>query len=147
MDLNTLKNYNIRNGKFVCITYKSIKQLPKKYGGKTLTKITTQVVRLGCKYNNVVKVDNENEYEANKPHNKPFGEFLSGFSNLVSQKEENLYFWLFTTKNYKHRPQSKYYVDGVEITKEKAIEYGYKPSSSSTPMFVVKLENLISLGQ
>ena len=142
MKLENLDLTNLKNGKYRKITYKSEKVLKRK--GVTITKITSGVYRFGCGYGNVVKkeFDTTNDLKANS---KPFGEFLEGYHNLVSQKDEKQYLWVFNSKNRKHRPHTTYLLNGEETTKEYLIENGYldnKPKSF-TPMFVINLENLL----
>lgn len=151
MTLEELKKQNIRNGKFVYITYKKEFEPSKNGKGHKVVKVSTQVVRLGCFYGNIIK--NDEGYQPTQEQDKRFGDFLSGLKNIVSSKDEKTYFWAYTTNNKKHKAHSKYYVDGVEMTYEQVENTGYvcksklKPSNKPCSMFVIKLENLIAIGR
>ena len=149
----------IKNGTYRHVVYRTNVDPLKAFKGHKIEKITSMVCRFGCFYGNVKKqviLDEElvNPIESTKK----WGEWVENFVNVMSEKVKELetitYVWFYFSKNYKHRPQVKWYLDGVEVEKEYLIENGYVSAKNpkvksnpinydENPMFVKRIEDII----
>lgn len=147
MTLEEIKRYNIRNGKYSHLEY--VKNIPTLRGYKEdiVQKHTKCVVRFGIYYGRF----KDNEVIEAGPHTKPFGDFI--IRNVVSNKNEKNYLWCYFTNNHKHTFKSYYTLNGKEVDIQYLLDnkicsesgLGLKNQNDS-PMFVVNIDNVISLG-
>lgn len=110
--------------------------------GKGVTKESDLVIRLGVNYANMaINKDRETPIQS-----LPWGHWVEGLENLVIEHKGNYY--LRVANSYSDHNKSTYYLDGVEISKEKAIEIlGEKKLKSGNPdVYNIKFENILSLG-
>lgn len=141
---------NVKNGKFIYMVWCSYPQGTKEYkqyNGR-IQKVTSGVVRLGIDYSHLA----ENV-------GKPTGHLKSGYwktRNLVIENVDknemvSLKLRVYPTKNKKHKSKTKWYFDGVEVTKEWLIDNHYmkEPTPRTEPLicFDIKVENIIQLGK
>lgn len=135
---------NIKKGTFVKMTYKSVKKPLAAHKGDLIEKVSSGVYRLGITYANM-KINAE---KITGPMNS--GEWKRGFENYIindldKNGNETHKLRVYTTK---HKTTSKWYLNGVETTKEWLETNGYigKQTSKPTPLFNVFVENVLALG-
>ena len=141
---------NIKKGVFVTEEHK--RQIPLKKGFEHLKveKLTKSIVRLGCKYANLQEVKIKNT--ETKGLSKSL-EWVKEYENVLMINQENEISIRFTkSRNPKHKAKTKWFLNGVEITKEELIKLDclyardITPSKNDSPVFNVKIKDLISLG-
>jgi hypothetical protein len=139
------KSKNIKRGKYTTLEFKSIKAPTKAFKDYKIEKVTSGVFRLGISYARL------EENKGRETFNKMNGEWVPEMHNLVSTYKDNLKLRVYTTKNYKHKRQVKWYLNGEETTYKYLIDNGImkdenKSSSGPLLMFDIKLDNLIKIG-
>lgn len=140
------KSKSIKRGKYTTLEFKSIKAPTKEFKEYVIEKHTKGVFRLGISYARLEENKGRNDFK------KMNGEWVPNMHNLVSTYKDNLKLRVYTTKNYKHKRQVKWYLNGEETTYKYLIDNGIMKeennSSSNGPllMFDIKLDNLIKIG-
>lgn len=137
----------IIKGAFVPATWQSTVPTPKK-DGHIVIKVTTGVVRIGVDYSHIKTVK-----EAGLGTNPLPGDDKWKYFPYIIEGKNGLKLRLTRVNNPIHHPHSYYLVDGKKMTKEEVIATGYvapsylQPHSPDSPIFTVRVENLISLGK
>ena len=130
----------IKKGTFVKIVYRGdIK-------GVNGEKITQIVGRMGIIYNNTQAYKNKPQNEEKTP--RKYVDEIVVPNLLFKSKDGRLKVRIYTSNNINHRAKSKYYVDGMEVSKQELLEQGViKPSKPRECIcFEVFLDNIISIG-
>lgn len=142
---------NIKKGVFTTEEHK--RQIPLKKGFEHLKveKQTKSVVRLGCKYANLqeIKIKNieTNSLSKNLEWIKEYEDIL-----MINQETKEISIRLTKSRNSKHKAKTKWFLNGLETTKEELIKLGclyakdINSSNYDSPVFNVKVKDLISLG-
>ena len=119
--INTLATKN--NGAFFRISYCT--DLPlcaaAKRTGITAIKFTVATVRKGIAYDNMKSVQAKVEQGKELTHELPFGVWRAGYEGLIIDHKEKSYLRLYSSPN---KTNSKYILNGVEVTKEQMINSG-----------------------
>lgn len=138
------KLQNVKKGAFVKISYKSQPKLLKAHKEEQVEKVTNGVYRLGISYANM-KI-NKNKITGSLP----FGEWVGGLENYIithtnKNGETKTYLRVYTTK---HHAKVKWVLNGQETTKQHLLDNGYfnENKSTHTELFIVPIENVISIG-
>lgn len=123
----------IKKGQFVKASWQSVKSID----GVEVKKVSEGVVRF-VQYAHISGVQVVGKVNPNE-------QCLIPNTLYFNAKTQNYLVQLATTET---KPHCKYYVNGVEVDKD-TYEGIAKPKSSShdSPVFRVKLENLISIGE
>lgn len=131
----------VKKGRYINLT--KIKDL-----GSGIVKESDMVIRLGVNYANM-KI-NENKQTGQLP----WGRWVEGLENLVVE-HKGKYYLRITSTDPSH-PESgadviatRYLRNGQEISKEEVIYLigENKTSSSASPVYNVKFENIVKLGK
>lgn len=154
MNIENIKNNiqnNIRKGSFVKLKWQKVltnyKTTP---ADIQVIKISQAVVRFGVQYDNLSKVQEKRENGTLPQENQGLNgmEWIL-YPYILKNKNNNEFLRVYTVPNCKI--ESKYYLNGNEITKEEAQEYCTKAnfSSNNTPLdcFNVKIENILELSE
>ena len=110
--------------------------------------MTNSVGRLGVNYGNLASVKSAGV----APGPLPYGAWVPGKENLLIENKGSYQLRVTKTGNHRQLPKVKYYLNGEEVTKEELQALNVVlPSvwnrSSDTPVFNVKLENVIKIGR
>ena len=134
--LNKLKE--VKKGRYIKLI--KVKDL-----GNSVIKESHMVIRLGVDYSKMSI--NENRVTGSLP----WGVWEEGLENLVLSHKGN--FYLRVSSKTPENPDgadvinTKYFLGDKEITKEEALTISpTKRSSSASPVYNIKFENIISLG-
>lgn len=148
MNFNEYKELKIKKGTIHQIHWRrtlSDKDVLKGFKGGRIEKETIGVFRIGVTYANM---------EVNKDKvcgSLPYGYFELSNEIIYSPTSNTYQLRITKTMNENHKPIVKWYLDGVEITKEELIEMNAlgstqrqsKPSNSL--VYNVKLKDIISI--
>lgn len=142
---------NIKKGVFVTEEHK--RQIPLKKGFEHLKveKLTKSVVRLGCKYANLQEIKIKNVETNSLSKNL---EWIKEYENIlmINQETNEISIRFTKSRNKNHKAKTKWFLNGIETTKEELIKLGclysrdITPSNNNSPVFNVKVKDLISLG-
>lgn len=148
MKLNELleKISSIRKATYTKVMFKSIKKPLAKHKGDLIEKVTYGTYRIGIQYNHM----QENIGRQTGPLKGTNEQWLKGFENyIIEDNVKGTYkLRLYTPKNENLKPTVKWYLNGVETTKQWLLDNGYlgKQSSQPTNLFNVMVENVIAIG-
>lgn len=148
MKLNELleKISNIKKATYTKVMFKSIKKPLAKHKGDLIEKVTYGTYRIGIQYKHM----QENIGRQTGPLKGTSEQWLKGFENyIIEDNVKGTYkLRLYTPKNKKLKPTTKWYLNGVETTKQWLLDNGYlgKQSSQPTNLFNIFVENVISIG-
>ena len=136
--IETIKT--IKKGTFISIEYKTIKKPLAKHKESIIEKHSIGTYRLGIEYANMA---------ANKDKETgplPYGSFKLDFKDYIIEYGDKKYLRVYTS--VKHKTISKWFLNGVETTKEYLIENGYISNSKSKPTecFNINIDNIIRIG-
>ena len=131
-DFQTKYNNEIKKGQFTKVTWQSIKTI----GGVEYKKVSNGVVRF-VQYSHIQGVVVVGKVNVNE-------QCLIPNTLYFNAKTNNYLVQLATTET---KPHCRYYVNGVEVDKA-TFEQGNPPrqNSQASPVFRVKLETLLELG-
>ena len=142
---------NIKKGVFVTEEHK--RQVPLKKGFEHLKveKVTKSVVRVGCKYANLQEIKIKNIETNSLSKNL---EWIKEYENIlmINQETNEISIRFTKSRNKNHKAKTKWFLNGVETTKDALIKLGclysrdINSSSYDSPVFNVKIKDLISLG-
>lgn len=143
----------IRNGAYTNITFLS-EIIPNKDNKEhKIQKITKAVVRFGITYSHI-KVDSIQSRPVLPGESKPlteqlpWGEWDPECSCLIAHKD-NYYLRCTVSRSPKHHRETRYFLDGVEVSREEVIPLT-RPSEW-TPreeyVFNPKIENILAIGK
>lgn len=142
------KLQNIKGGRYVKMTFESIKEPADAFKNCVIEKITTGVFRLNIKYANLKVNEGRTEFK------KLNGTWVENMENLIFESKGNKKLRIYTTNNKKHKGRTKWLLNGVETTYEHLVEKGIlqeKDQKSNgnkpVPCFWVRLEHVISIGE
>lgn len=128
-------------------TYSSIKyESEKVVKNKVIKKVTSAVVRLNISYKNTKTFK-----ESGKTEVQPlaWGAWLIDglLINHTNKKGEyNEYLRMYFTNNKKLKFKTKYFLNGVETTKQELIENGLlKEEENKSGLFNINIDNIISI--
>lgn len=108
-------------------------------------KITDLVGRFGIEYNNTQQVKNQPKNEEKTARN--YTSTILVPNTIFISKDGRKKARIYVSNNIYHRAKSKYYVNGVEYTKQEMLDMGMKVRKSHECIcFEVFLENIISIG-
>ena len=136
-----------KGANFKAVTSKSLKTL-KSAGDVTITKMTSAVYRAGVDYENM-KIVKEGRLDGTLPEENAglsWGEWVE-FPYHIKHKEHD-YVRMYPASGLEFKPQSIYFLNGEEVSKEFVIplcysgEFSHKPQ----PCFTMKAENVVSIG-
>ena len=139
---------NIAKGTYVKVMYKSIKQPLAAHKGNVIEKVSYGVYRLGIAYAN----KQENIGRQTGPLRGTNEQWLKGFENYIIEDnvKKTYKLRLYTSENKNLKPTTKWYLNGVETTKQWLIDNKYISESSSktnpSNTFNVFVENVIAIG-
>lgn len=140
--MNNIENQikSKKNGSFQKIKYRgSIKGVENAY------KITDIVGRWGIEYNNTNAVKNKPQEEEKKQRN--YTSIVEIPNTIFISKDGRKKLRVYVSNNVYHKAKSKYYVNGVEYTKQEMLDMGMQVNKSRECIcFEIFLENIISIG-
>lgn len=143
---------SVRNGTYTNITFLSDIAVNKDNKEHTVQKMVSAVCRLGVCYSHIDAENIKNRPQDNSEETKdklPWGEWDTECPYLIVHKD-NYYLRCTVSRAPNHHRKVKYFVDGVEVTKEEAMKYT-RPSewNKQNDDFVYnpKLANVLSLGK
>lgn len=137
----------IIRGTFVRATWQSVVPTPKK-DGHIVIKVTTGIIRLGVDYRNIASVQ-----AAGLGTNPLPGEDQWKYFPYIIEGKSGLKLRITRVNNPIRHPHSYYLVDGKKMTKDEVVATGYvapsylEPHSVDSPIFTVKVENVLALGK
>lgn len=141
------KLQNVKGGRYVKMTFESIKEPTEAFKDCIIEKITTGVFRLNIKYANLKVNEGKTEFR------KLSGEWVENMENLIFESKGNRKLRIYTTNNKKHKRRTKWLLNGVETTYEYLVKKGIlqekdqKNNGKPVPCFWVKLEHVINIGE
>ena len=142
LTLEGYKALNIKKGTIHSIHYKRVvSQVRKAFKGR-VEKETIGNFRIGCSYENLAV----NKEKITGP--LPYGYFEYSNEIIYSPTTDTYQLRLTITNNKNVKPMVKWYLDGVETTKEHLIEIGAMADSKSKTdllVFNVKLNDIIEI--
>jgi hypothetical protein len=147
LDVFCEKAATMLKGEITSAKWKSVVPTPKK-DGHTVIKVTEGIVRQGVDYAHIASVK-----AAGLGTNPLPGDEKWKYFPYVIEGKNGLKVRLTKVNNPKRLPKSYYEVDGKRMTKEEVAATGYvapsylAPKKGDSPIFNVKLENLISFGK
>ena len=150
----------INNGRFFKASWSSEVPVKKEFENRyVVSKVTISTVRKGIQYSNT-KAYREKLYsrigmehsENSKENSLPWGKWL--IPNLLIEHtnkngEYNIYLRLYSTVN---KPESRYYINGKEVSKEGLYNMGIVKDSywnrkgTEDGVFTVNIANILSVG-
>lgn len=137
----------IIKGAFVKASWQSTVPTPKK-GGHTVVKVTSGIVRIGVDYRHIAAVR-----EAGLGTNPLPGDDQWKYFPYIIEGKNGLKLRITRVNNPLAHPHSYYLVDGKRMSKDELKATGYvapsylEPHPNDSPVFTVKVENVISLGK
>lgn len=133
---------NIKKGAYVKVTYKSEPKTTKEFKDVKVEKITSAVVRIGIKYQNLKENKNIVTGSLN------YGTWEKTLENYIIEYNGTYYLRLYTSKSPKHKAHTQYLLNGKETTKQDLINKGIIKDNASreTNLYNIKLNNLIKIG-
>lgn len=142
---------SVRNGAYINISFKSEVPVNKDYKGHTVTKIVSAVTRLGVCYAHInADTIKYRPVDSNAPDQLPWGEWDEECPYLIKHKDA-YYLRCTISRAPNHHRHVKYFVDGVEVSKEVAKIYTrpseWTPKDKEEYVYNPKLENVLSLGK
>lgn len=109
-------------------------------------KITKMVGVIGIEYENKASVKLERANGKEKT-TRTYNDKIIVPNTIFEAKDGRKKLRIYVSNNKNHRAKSKYYVNGVEFTKQEMLDMGMKVSKSRECIcFEVFLENIISIG-
>ncbi len=106
-----------------------------------IVKETIGVYRIGVCYNKMKCMVGQ------PTQSLPWGQWLKDYENYIIINKDKAYLRLTLTMNG-NKPKTKWYLDGVETSKEELIQMNALASSQlkplESPIFVVDIENIVS---
>lgn len=132
-----------RNGTFMSLTYDKMLPVRAAYKDKTVYRKTTVVVRCGVEYNNITSVIDKRK-DGNLPKENeglPWGKWKE-YPYFIEHNGKT-YLRCATVKGAK--PNSVYYVDGVQTDKDKISSIIRKESSNDMDIFTINIDNIVSV--
>ncbi len=145
MNIQEYKDLKIKKGTIHSIHYKRVVSSVRKAFKGRVEKETIGNFRIGCDYQNLA------ENKDIKTGSLPYGMWEYGneiIHSITKEGIESYQLRLTITKNKNFKPHTKWYLDGVETTKEHLIEIGAmaepKPNNDLL-VFNVKLNDIIAI--
>lgn len=145
--LNVIEN--TKKGTYVRIEHKSVKTPLKEHKGDLIEKYSITIGRLGCDYQNLKDTQQKITEGVIEPNGQlKWGHWREGYVNLIIDHKEKSYLRVSTSQV--HHTTSKWYLNGVETTKQWLIENKYisesKATSNITSVFNIEFSNIIKIG-
>ena len=147
-EIETIVNNN-KGGTFVRIEWKTTKQPSAKHKDALIEKYCVAVGRLGCDYQHLKLTQQKIVEGAIEPNGKlSWGHWREGYVNYIIDHKEKSYLRITTSPI--HKPISKWFLNGVETTKQYLLDNGYIPQSRAnskvTSVFNIPFDSIISIG-
>ena len=151
MNLETVKEkiINAKKGVFQNLKWQKELQLYKKYQNEDIKiiKISEGTIRFGIEYDNIKAVQNKRENGELPQDNQGLNGVEWILYPYILKGKNSIQLRVNTIKNCPIK--SKYFMNGVEITKEQAQEYctasNFGTHTNDLEVFNVKIDNIIEL--
>jgi hypothetical protein len=132
----------IGKGRFTKMKYKGeIK------GAENLLKITDIVIRIGIEYEKQASVKLERANGKEKT-TRTYNDKIIVPNTIFESKDGRKKLRVYVSNNIHHRAKSKFYDNGIEVSKQELLDKGIiKPSKArDVKCFEIFLDNIISIG-
>lgn len=133
---------NKKKGTYTSVQYENEKVIH----NNVVKKVTSAVVRLNISYKNTQTFKNSGKSEVAP---LAWGEWLINgliISHTNKKNEYNEYLRMYFTNNKKLKFKTKYYLNGIETTKQVLIENGLlKEEENKSGLFNININNITSI--
>jgi len=140
----------VKKGCFTSIIWQSDVTLRAAYKDSyDIKKVTQGVARLGVNYGHIKEI----RERGTEPQSLPYGAWKKGKENIIIEHNGGYQLRMTKTNNFRHKGKVAYYLNGVEIAKDKLQEMNvvvpsyWDRGGHETPVFNVKLENVLKIGR
>lgn len=140
---------NNKGGTFVNIEWKTTKVPNAKHKDALIEKYSVAVARLGCNYQNLKSTQEKITQGLIEPNGKlKWGQWRENYVNYILDHNGNSYLRITTSPT--HKTISKWFLNGVEVSKEWLIKNEYLKKQDidhkDISVFNLKFDSIIKIG-
>lgn len=156
MEIKTINEIlsNRHKGTYINIEWASnIESAAARKSGVSVVKINNATVRWGIRYGNIKSVKKTQNPQQNTTSAKPWYKRIDDHPYLIQHLSDpsKIYLQLFTSQR-ESKMQTRYYINGVEATRQEVVDSGYVNKSSLETnsgclIMNIPISNILSIGK